>query len=106
MTLHASREIAAFDSQDFALPTGSWPYESTDFNRIDNSDDLKFYTEPRFVTHIDERAIESLTTFYRDEFNKVSKANGGKPLDVLDLCSSWISHLPEDVQLNRVVGVG
>eukprot|EP00957_Ditylum_brightwellii_P174633 13297194-Ditylum_brightwellii.AAC.1 len=30
-----------------------------------------------------------------------------KNVDVLDLCSSWISHLPNDgVSLGRVVGVG
>ena len=26
--------------------------------------------------------------------------------DVLDLCSSWISHLPEDLKLGRVAGLG
>ena len=26
--------------------------------------------------------------------------------DVLDLCSSWISHLPEELELGRVAGLG
>ena len=104
--LRASREIATFDAEDFALPTGSWPYESKDFSRIDNSDDSEFYSEPRFVKHIDDRAIESLTAFYREEFHELSKANGGRPLDVLDLCSSWISHFPDDIAFGNVVGIG
>ena len=101
--LQASRSIATFDSNDFALETGEWPYTEADVNRLDSSLDEHFYTQPRFVTHIDERAIESLTAFYADEFKAINKKGG---LDVLDLCSSWISHLPSDVPLNRVVGVG
>jgi ubiquinone/menaquinone biosynthesis C-methylase UbiE len=101
--LQASRSIATFDSSDFALETGEWPYTQADLNRLDASSDEYFYTQPRFVTHIDDRAIESLTAFYADEFKAMDKKEG---LDVLDLCSSWISHLPTDVSLNRVVGVG
>lgn len=78
-------------------------------NRIDNTDDENFYTEPRFVTHIDDYAIESLTEYYREELTDVSrqkKESGDGKVDVLDLCSSWISHLPEDVPYGRVVGIG
>lgn len=101
--LQASRSIATFDASDFALETGEWPYTEADLNRLDTSSDEYFYTQPRFVTHIDDRAIESLTAFYADEFKAINKKEG---LDVLDLCSSWISHLPLDVPLNRVVGIG
>lgn len=34
---------------------------------------------------------------------RVCAASGG---DVLDLMSSWVSHLPADVRYNRVVGHG
>lgn len=98
---HASRSICTFDKSDFALPTGEWPYSENDFNRLDQNDEY-FYIQPRFVTHIDERAIESLTDFYKDEFESLNK----EKLDVLDLCSSWISHLPTDIQYGRVVGIG
>ena len=54
--LMAGRELATFDADDFALPTGAWPYTDADLNRIDNSDDASFYDAPRFVTHIDDRA--------------------------------------------------
>ena len=111
--LSYSREICSFDSDDFALPTGEWPYTDADMNRLDNSDDENFYDEPRFVTHIDDYAIQSLTEFYAEEMSEKSrqkKESGldaeGK-IDVLDLCSSWISHLPSsDVPLGRVVGIG
>uniref|UniRef100_A0A7S2HL05 Methyltransferase type 11 domain-containing protein n=1 Tax=Helicotheca tamesis TaxID=374047 RepID=A0A7S2HL05_9STRA len=102
----ASRSICTFEQSDFALPIGEWPYTEADLNRLDNTDDSQFYDEPRFVTHIDDRAIESLTAYYQDEMSSFSKK---KKVDVLDLCSSWISHLPTDkgsVNLGRVVGVG
>lgn len=103
----ASRLICNFDTSDFALSTGEWPYTESDMARIDSTDDFNFYLMPRFVTHIDDRAIESLTDFYREEFTAMEKQKKGK-LDVLDLCSSWISHLPEDIapSLGRVEGIG
>ena len=110
--LSYSRQICSFDSDDFALPTGEWPYTDADMNRLDNSDDENFYSEPRFVTHIDDYAIQSLTEYYAEEMGEMSrqkKESGvdaeGK-VDVLDLCSSWISHLPSDVPLGLVVGIG
>ena len=99
--LHAAKEIASFDLEDFALPSGEWPYSAADLNRLDNSDDASFYAEPKFVTHIDDRAIESLTAFYSDEFAAI-----GDGLDVLDTCSSWISHLPTHTVYGRVAGLG
>lgn len=103
----ASREICSFEKSDFAMPTGEWPYTQSDMNRLDGTDDTNFYAEPRFVTHIDDRAIESLTTFYKDEIEEhIASSNSNSSINVLDLCSSWISHFPEDVQLGRVAGIG
>ena len=68
------------------------------FRRQDESADANFYIEPRFVTHIDDSTIHNLTEFYRDQI-----APGGK---VLDLMSSWISHLPEEVDYAHVTGLG
>ncbi len=53
---------------------------------------------PRLVTHIDERAIAAVTQLYREYF----------PPDgvILDLMSSWISHLPPEIGYRRVVGLG
>ncbi len=69
------------------------------FRRMDESADEKFYDFPRFVTHIDDRAIGFVTELYRRYFPKKDGA-------ILDLMSSWISHLPEDVKYSRVAATG
>ncbi len=68
------------------------------FLRQDESPDELFYSLPRFVTHIDEGAIAAVTQLYREYFPPDSA--------ILDLMSSWVSHLPEEVQYQRVVGLG
>jgi len=106
----SSKLICSFDDDDFALPSGDWPYSDADMGRLDNKDDSSFYDEPRFVTHIDDKAIESLTDYYREEMTKILNDNPDKTkkLDVLDLCSSWISHYPTDLEdkFGLVVGIG
>jgi SAM-dependent methyltransferase len=68
------------------------------FDKADPSPDAEFYAEPRFVTHIDDAAIAAVTQVYRERLPA-----GGT---VLDLMSSWVSHLPEDVRYGAVVGHG
>ena len=68
------------------------------FNRLDWSDDIEFYHQPRLVTHIDTKALEIITAFYT-RFLQPGMA-------VLDLMSSWKSHLPIDIEFNQVVGLG
>ncbi|MGE0730977.1 MAG: class I SAM-dependent methyltransferase [Acidimicrobiia bacterium] len=65
------------------------------FSRIDDGDDATFYDQPRLVTHIDDGAIAAVSAFY---------GSLGVDGDVLDLCSSWISHLP--VRPRRLVVLG
>ncbi len=67
------------------------------FDKVDPTDDDLFYAPPRLVTHIDEGAVAALTAFYREILPP-----GGT---VLDLMSSWVSHLP-DVAFAGVVGHG
>ena len=74
------------------------PYPQGAFRRADESDDPLFYREPRLVVHIDDQAIEALRGYYR----QVLPAGGA----FLDLMSSWRSHLPDDVALGRVTGLG
>ena len=64
----------------------------------DETPDEDFYQSPRMVAHVDEGTLTALTEFYRSFIPQHS--------DVLDLMSSWISHLPGEVQLGRVVGLG
>jgi len=68
------------------------------FRRLDQAPDADFYREPRFVTHIDDAAIMAVTELYRRHF----PAGGA----VLDLMSSWVSHLPPEVEYLRVAGLG
>jgi SAM-dependent methyltransferase len=68
------------------------------FRRYDESPDEEFYRLPRFVTHIDDRAIAAVTQLYREFFPSGS--------EILDLMSSWISHLPPEVEYRRVIGLG
>jgi hypothetical protein len=70
----------------------------TAFDKADPSPDAEFYSFPRFVTHIDDSAIAAVTQVYRE----LLPAGG----IVLDLMSSWVSHLPEDVAYASVVGHG
>jgi SAM-dependent methyltransferase len=68
------------------------------FRRLDESPDAAFYAEPRLVTHIDDATIAALTALYRELLPQ-----GG---DLLDLMSSWVSHLPEEASYARVAGLG
>jgi len=80
----------------------SWPYKEADFRRQDESDDSGFYNQPRFVTHIDDDAIESIRNFYATQFAQAPQGE----YSVLDICSSWISHYPQDLKAKRVAVTG
>ena len=67
------------------------------FRRDDETTDEHFYASPRLVTHIDDGAINAVTQLYREFF----PAGGA----ILDLMSSWVSHLP-DVPYSSVTGLG
>jgi SAM-dependent methyltransferase len=74
------------------------PFPPETFRRYDESPDEEFYKSPRFVTHIDDKAISAVTELYREFFPP-----GGS---ILDLMSSWVSHLPEEIEYARVSGLG
>src|SRR6516225_9034357 len=68
------------------------------FTKIDAEEDELFYEPPRLVCHIDDGAIAALTEFYRG----VLPAGG----ILLDLMSSWVSHLPPEIRYAEVIGHG
>ena len=72
--------------------------ESQLFERLDESPDENFYSTPRLVHHIDEEARFTLSEFYKSLLTTDSI--------VLDLMSSWTSHLPESPKPAKVVGHG
>lgn len=68
------------------------------FARRDESADELFYASPRLVNHIDDAAIAAATDLYR----RLLPPGGA----ILDLMSSWVSHLPPEARYERVVGLG
>ena len=79
-------------------PDAQSQYPAQLFRRQDESDDRLFYAEPRLVTHIDDYAIEAIRAYLREALPPHGTA--------LDLMSSWRSHLPYDLPLERVIGLG
>lgn len=67
-------------------------------NKLDDSDDLLFYSYPRFVTHVDDGFLEQLTQLYRERLQPNTR--------ILDLMSSHVSHLPEEMEFAHVEGHG
>ncbi len=67
-------------------------------NKLDYTDDEDFYSVPRFVTHVDNNFIDQLTNLYRQRLQSHTY--------VLDLMSSWVSHLPEEMAFTHVEGHG
>lgn len=79
----------------------SWPYTDSDFQRVDSRPDSEFYRKPRMVRHIDEHGVRMLKRYYD------GLLRGGGVRDVLDVCSSVESYLPESWEgKGRVAGVG
>jgi SAM-dependent methyltransferase len=74
--------------------TSPWP--DGFFDRQDDRDDADFYAAPRFVTHLDDAALAGVSALY---------AELGTTGDVLDLMSSWVSHLPERPRSLTVLGM-
>jgi SAM-dependent methyltransferase len=68
------------------------------YAREDGASDAHFYVFPRKVVHIDDGAIAALGRLYAE----ILPPDGR----LLDLMSSWRSHLPEGPRTGHVVGLG
>ena len=68
------------------------------FHRADENEDSLFYEQPRMVNHIDHTAIDIIRRLYGEYILPHSH--------VLDLMSSWVSHLPEGLPLRSLTGLG
>ena len=68
------------------------------YARGDEAADDQFYSFPRKVVHIDDEAIAALGRLYAEVLPA-----GGR---LLDLMSSWRSHLPAGFTAREVVGLG
>ncbi|MBF6600417.1 MAG: methyltransferase domain-containing protein [Dehalococcoidia bacterium] len=74
------------------------PFQPSFFERLDERADPIFYEQPRLLVHIDDDAIEAARRLYRELLPE-----GG---DVLDLMSSYRSHMPPELCLHRLAGLG
>ncbi len=77
--------------------SGGFDFPPGAFDRIDEDDDAHFYSFPRRVVHIDDRAIGALGRLYAELVPSSGR--------VLDLMASWRSHLPPSFA-GSVVGLG
>jgi SAM-dependent methyltransferase len=78
------------------LPTDFW--SDTPYLRIDPRPDAEFYAKPRLVDHLDRAAITEISALYGRLLPKGSR--------ILDLMSSWHSHLPTGLKPGLVTGLG
>ena len=68
------------------------------FRREDERPNSVFYAAPRLVVHIDEHAIRAIGRYLSEALPSGAV--------MLDLMSSWRSHLPEGRKWSKVVGLG
>jgi len=73
-------------------------FEDNPFERRDTEPDATFYAHPRLVSHIDDTAAGVVGDLY----GRLLKSG----MRVLDLMSSWQSHVPSDVGLSALTGLG
>ena len=66
--------------------------------KLDDTDDSLFYSFPRFVTHVDDGFIQQLTDLYRERLKPNTR--------IFDMMSSWVSHLPDDIEFAYMEGHG
>lgn len=73
---------------------------TTDYplKKDDESDDALFYRAPRLVHHLDSTARQQVSALYGRLLKPKSR--------ILDLMSSWESHLPDSLSSCRVEGLG
>lgn len=74
------------------------PFTAGHFEREDDAPDPEFYVAPRLLVHIDDYAIEAARRLYAELLPTHS--------DLLDLMSSYRSHMPIELQWRRLAGLG
>ena len=66
--------------------------------KLDETNDEDFYSDPKFVYHLDANFRKYLSNIYKNELAENST--------VLDLMSSWDSYLPKGKFFKKVIGHG
>jgi hypothetical protein len=78
------------------LPTDF--FSDIPFSRMAPEPDAAFYDMPRLVHHLDSTARDQISRLYGRLIPPHSR--------VLDLMSSWVSHLPDELDTQEVIGLG
>src|SRR5512134_797367 len=81
-----------------ALVPGDGLLPPTAYTRDDDTSDDRFYSVPRKVVHLDDGAIAALGDLYATVLPPAGR--------LLDLMSSWRSHLPAGFPTREVIGLG
>ena len=71
---------------------------SFDRDKMDITDDEIFYKQPRYVHHLSNSFRDRLTALYSEHLCNHHV--------ILDLMSSWVSHLPANNKYKKVIGHG
>ena len=66
--------------------------------KLDESNDEIFYSDPKFVYHLDANFRNYLSSIYKSEIKDYST--------VVDLMSSWDSYLPSEKKYKKIIGHG
>ncbi|MEA3277911.1 MAG: methyltransferase domain-containing protein [Pseudomonadota bacterium] len=100
----ACHDVAEMVTENSPGMQARWRGQETDFfsdipfARLDPSPDASFYEKPRMVHHLDATALSQIEGLYRRLLPKGAR--------ILDLMSSWTSHLGADLAPARVTGLG
>jgi hypothetical protein len=81
-----------------AAPRSLDHFAAAAFDRIDPTPDPRFYESPRYVVHIDDGAIAAVAAL-------IERLASPRPR-ILDLLSSYRSHLPPYLAAREVFGIG
>jgi len=73
-------------------------YSPYPMHRKNDDDDSIFYQNPRLVNHLDATAIEQIKLIH----SRLLSPN----IKILDLMSSWTSHLPDSYENLQITGLG
>jgi SAM-dependent methyltransferase len=114
MSLHpVGRILTSYTATAFP---SVFPYSQRDLVPHDNAPASEFYTHSRLVNHIDDHAIQNLQRFYGNALPSnasIGPAASVRIAKVLDICSSWVSHIPYTTDSqpsisprNQVIGIG
>lgn len=90
----SSASTSTFPTRPYTSLHTTFPYTSSDLTPQDTTPDPSFYSTPRFVTHIDDHAIALLKRYYATALPPSGR--------ILDLCSSWVSHFPAELEARAV----